>query len=231
MIANAEPTFDFEAKTIKDVESAQRILDRTISRLQLLSSMPVDAARSARLATFFKQAASIKGAIIRAKTSQFMEGIRTAARKKEGKPPRAIIETLIVEKTAERLKGLFPQILRLHLVGSRLRHRYGRDLEFVAVVENEQNMPGRNLVNAIDSKLKVDLFFSLPEEIETHILEFGLGFDIMRWKKTAIKKGYKLNRYGLFKKGLLVSRKMAEIAQLIGMPLKPHLVASLENPY
>lgn len=168
-------------------------------------------------------------------------GIRTAARKKADKPPRVIIETIIVKGIANKIKSVFPQIERLHLVGSRLRHREARDIEFVAVVASLSDMPGRALVNVFDrptDKLKpgnvyppkVDLFFSLPEEVEPHIIEFGLGLDNIRWKKAAKKKGYKLTRYGLFKGSVLVTQKMAQIAHLIGMPLKPHLVMSLENP-
>lgn len=162
--------------------------------------------------------------------SDYLFGIRTAAARKESKSPREVIRTLIVRNLARKVTREFPQIQRLHLVGSRLRHRYGRDVEFVAVVDDEREMPARNIVNALDGPVKVDLFFSLPDEVETHILEFGLGFDIMRWKRAAISKGYKLTRYGLWKGPMRVSNKMAEISALIGMPLKPHLVWSLENP-
>lgn len=169
-------------------------------------------------------------------------GIRTADRKKVSKLPRAIIETIIVKGIANRIKLVFPQIERLHLVGSRLRHREARDVEFVAVVPNLSDMPGRALINIFDRPPdkglksgntylpKVDLFFSTPEEVEAHIIEFGLGLDNIRWKKAAKKKGYKLTRYGLFKGPVLVTQKMVEIARLIGLPLKPHLVMSLENP-
>jgi len=174
-------------------------------------------------------------------------GIRTAAKKKIGRLPRMIIETIVVKRTADQVRALFPQVERLHLVGSRLRHRYARDLEFVAVVKDERNLPGRTLVNIFGRPpdkeiakmspariealpLKIDLFFALPEEVEATILEFGLGLDNIRWKKQAIKKGLKLTRYGLFKGSKLVTRKMEEIAALIGIPLKPHLVHSLKNP-
>jgi DNA polymerase/3'-5' exonuclease PolX len=169
-------------------------------------------------------------------------GIHSAARKKVEKPPRLIIETIIVKGIADKIKAVFPQIIRLHLVGSRLRHRDARDVEFVAVTPSLTDMPGRSLVNIFDRPAdkeiksgkvyppKVDLFFSLPEEVEAHIIELGLGLDNIRWKKAAKKKGYKLTRYGLFKGSVLVAQKMAQIAHLIGMPLKPHLVMSLENP-
>ena len=176
------------------------------------------------------------------------DGIRTAARKKLGKPPRLIIETLVVRGIAGRVKRSFPQIVRLHLVGSRLRHRYARDIEFVAVVGNLEEMPGRTLVNVFgrpsDKEVarmpsarvrsllpKVDLFFALPEEVEIALLEYGLGLDNIRWKKRARAKGMKLTRYGLYKGSILVTRKMAEIAQLLGLPLKPHLALSLANPF
>lgn len=171
-----------------------------------------------------------------------MMGIRTAARKKIGKLPRAIIETIVVKGIANRIKSVFPQVERLHLVGSRLRHREARDVEFVAAVSSLNDMPGRALINIFDRPPdkdikrgktyppKVDLFFATPEEVEAHIIEFGLGLDNIRWKKAAKKKGYKLTRYGLFKGPVLVTQKMVEIARLIGMPLKPHLIMSLENP-
>ena len=158
-----------------------------------------------------------------------MAAIRTAARKKAGKSPRATIPTIKVATVAKSIRGAFPKIKALHLVGSRLRHRYGRDLDFVAVVDDLGDVPGRALtLQAGDTK--INLFVSLPEEVETHILEFGLGFDIMRWKRAAIQKGLKLNRYGLWKNGVKVTGSMRKIAQLLGMPLKSHLVFSLRNP-
>lgn len=159
-----------------------------------------------------------------------IEGIRTAAARKKSKPPRAVIHTLFVKAAVQHVRKMFPQIESLHLVGSRLRHREARDIEFVAVVPNEADMPARNLIDILGREPDVDLFFSLPDELETHILEFGLGFDIMRWKRAAIAKGYKLNRYGLWKSGARVSNKMAQISAIVGLPLKPHLVWSLENP-
>lgn len=170
-------------------------------------------------------------------------GYRTATRKQGPKPPRMVIETLIVKKTAEKIKSIFPNIDRLHLVGSRLRHRDARDIEFVAVVEDPRNLIGRTIVNVFDRPddkdikpgvsypPKVDLFFSLPSEVEAHILEFGLGLDNIHWKKAAQKKGYRLTRYGLFKGSVLVTQKMAQIARLLRLKLKPRLVYSLENPY
>lgn len=151
-----------------------------------------------------------------------------AVREKTGL--RLPIATIVVHRIAEAVRKTFPRILRLHLVGSRLRHKYGRDVEFVAVVEHLEDMPSRNVVGLKIANLKVDLFFSLPQEVEASILEFGLGADIMRWKRAAIRKGLKLNRYGLWKNGKLVAVKMAEIAAILGMPLKTELVFSLENP-
>lgn len=162
---------------------------------------------------------------------------------KTQKPPRAVIETIIVKNIAEKIRGIFPQIARLHLVGSRLRHREARDVEFVAVVEDPRNLIGRTIINVFDRPEnkdikpgktyppKVDLFFSLPNEVESHILEFGLGMDNVRWKKAAQKKGYRLTRYGLFKGSILITQKMGEIAKLIGMKIKPSLVHSLKTPY
>lgn len=158
-------------------------------------------------------------------------GIRTAARRKKSKPPRVPIASFLVQAAAKTTHKMFPQVQELHLVGSRLRHKYGRDLEFVAVVEDEADMPARNMVDALKTDgFDVDLFFSLPDEVEMHILEFGLGFDIMRWKRAAMAKGYHMNRYGLWRGKHLVTQKMAEVAKLLGMPLKPFLVATLNNP-
>ena len=153
-------------------------------------------------------------------------GIRTAARRKEGAPPRMPIATLLVQETARAIKALIPEVKRLHLVGSRLRHKYARDLDFVAV---SRKLAGRNQTLKVGN-LSVNLFFSAPEDVEPAILEFGLGFDIMRWKKKAISMGYHLNRYGLWRGKVLVSQKMAQIASILGLPLKPFLVYTLQHP-
>lgn len=157
-------------------------------------------------------------------------GIRTADRKKAGRPPRMTIATLLVERTAEAIHSLFPKVKKLHLVGSRLRHRYARDLDFVAVVDDLRAMPRRNVTLKIGS-LGVNLFAALPDEVESHLLEFGLGLDIIRWKRKAISLGFVLNRFGLWREGVRLSNRMAEIASVLGMPLKPHLVWSLKHPY
>ena len=143
---------------------------------------------------------------------------------------RLPIATVVVHKVASAVKKLFPGIRRLHLVGSRLRHKYGRDLDFVAVVDDLADVPTRNILDITIGTLKVNLFAALPREVEASILEFGLGADIMRWKRAAIRKGLKLNRYGLWKGERLVAYRMAEIAAILGMPLKPELVYTLENP-
>lgn len=157
-------------------------------------------------------------------------GTKSAARKKEGRPPREVIQTLLVERTAEAVKKLFPKVKRLHLVGSRLRHRYARDLDFVAVVSSLRDVPGRAITLKVGN-LTVNVFVALPEEVEPTILEYGLGLDIIRWKRKAISLGFVLNRYGLWREGARISNKMAEIATILGMPLKPHLVWSLKHPY
>lgn len=151
--------------------------------------------------------------------------------KKTDLAPRAPIATLIIERAARAIKRAFPQIARLHLVGSRLRRKVGRDIDFVAVVEREEDLPGRNLTDIRFGNWAINLFFSLPGEVESHILEFGLGLDIQRWKRIAKEKGLKLNRFGLWKNSALVSNSMKEIASILGLPLKPHLVWSLENPF
>jgi hypothetical protein len=66
--------------------------------------------------------------------------------------------------------------------------------------------------------------------MEAAILEFGLGLDIIRWKRAAISMGYQLNRYGLWRGKVLVTQKMAQISSILGLPLKPHLVYTLKNP-
>lgn len=144
--------------------------------------------------------------------------------------PRIPISTVLVLGAARAIHRLFPKIKRLHLVGSRLRHKYGRDIEFVAVVDRPEDMPGRNVINLKVGNMKVDLFFATAEEAEPTILEFGLGRDIMRWKRAAIAKGLKLNRYGLWNGSVRVTNRMDEIAAILGMELKPHLVFSLKNP-
>lgn len=153
-----------------------------------------------------------------------------AALKKKNLPPRLPIATLLVLRTAQAIKKMFPTVRNLYLVGSRLRHKYARDLEFVAEVDRLEDMPGRNMIGLKFGTLKVDLFFSLPNEVDTHILEFGLGYDIMRWKNTAKRKGFKLNRFGLWKGPTRVTTNMRKIAALLGLPLKPHLVFSRQNP-
>jgi hypothetical protein len=146
--------------------------------------------------------------------------------------PRVPIHTLVITEAALAVKRIFPKIKRLHLVGSRLRRPVGRDIEFVAVVRNKRDLPARNMRGAIKvNNFKVDLFFALPDEVETTILEFGLGLDNIRWKKAAKDRGFKLNRFGLFKGSKKISGSMIEIAGILGKPLKPFLIVSLENPF
>ena len=161
--------------------------------------------------------------------SRRARGIRTAARKKKGRSPRRLIGTAIVNETARAIRRLFPKATHLYLVGSRLRHRYGRDIEFVVEMRNERDLPGRNLQLRVGA-LQVDLFFAFPDEVESTILEFGLGLDNIRWKREAKRRGLHLNRYGLWKGKTFITSHMDDIAHLLGKPLKPHLVWSLENP-
>ena len=144
----------------------------------------------------------------------------------EKKGARLPIATLVVRETARTVKKAIPGIRRLHLVGSRLRHSYARDLDFVAV---SPQMAGRNTTIRIGT-LTVNLFFSSPRDVEAAILEFGLGFDILRWKRKAKSLGYRLNRYGLWRGQVVVTRKMAQIASLLDLPLRPFLVYTLKHP-
>jgi DNA polymerase/3'-5' exonuclease PolX len=156
--------------------------------------------------------------------------IQTAVARKATKPPRELIDTLVVKKAAQAMRRMFPQIESLHLVGSRLRHQYGRDLDYVGLVKEEKDLPGRSLTDLKFGSIKVNIFFALPDELEMTILEFGLGFDIMRWKRKAIQKGYKLNRYGLWRGPVRVTNRMTEVSYLLDIPLKPFLLETLENP-
>lgn len=176
-------------------------------------------------------AAKLAGRIlVGARKARVMMGIK-AARPKKSKP-RRWAEGFLVGRAAREVRQTYPQALRLHLVGSRLRHPEARDLEFVVVVSREEDMPSRNIIDAfrVDG-FDVDLFFATPDEVETHIIEYGTGMDIVRYKRAAIQHGFKFNRYGLWKNDRKVSGSMRDIARLIGMPLKPHLVWSLEHPF
>jgi DNA polymerase/3'-5' exonuclease PolX len=146
-------------------------------------------------------------------------------------PARVPIATLLVVRAAEAVKRAFPEIKRLYLVGSRLRHKYGRDIDFVALVDRKEDMPSRNVLGIPfkSAGFKIDLFFATPDELEPTIIEFALGRD-MTWKRAAIAKGLKLNRFGLWKGSRRISNKMSEIAAILGVPLKPHLVFTLAHP-
>ena len=146
--------------------------------------------------------------------------------------PRQKIASGVVIAAARKVRTMFPQVLTLHLVGSRLRHGEGRDLEFCAVVEDQASLPARTLVGATTvGNVAVDLFFALPSEIQMTILEFGLGLANMTWKRDAIKLGYRLNRYGLWRNGKLVTQNMWETARILGREVPSSLAFSLENPF
>lgn len=141
-------------------------------------------------------------------------------------PSQLPIATLVVETAAMAVKEIYPNIKRVHLVGSRLRHRYGRDLDFVVV---GPGLEGRNKTLK-SNNLSINLFGASPKNVEAAILEFGLGMDIIRWKRVARKKGYQLNRYGLWKGNKLVTTRMLKISNILGLPLRPELVYTLRNP-
>lgn len=143
--------------------------------------------------------------------------------------PRMPIATAAIGVTAKAVKAMDPSIEKLHLVGSRLRHREARDLDFVAVTK-DPNRVGMNVTMRVGN-LSVNLFYADKNTVQPTILEFGLGLDVIRWKKAAQKQGYKLNRYGLWKGNVLVTQSLMEIAFLLGMPVKHELLVSLENPY
>jgi len=142
---------------------------------------------------------------------------------------RLPIETILVKEVAKRIKKLYPQVSKVYLVGSRSRRKIGNDLDFVATVRGSRRLPSRNATIKSDH-MQVNIFFARPCELDTHLLEFGLGMDIIRWKKAAISRGLKLNRYGLWKGKKLVSHNMAEIAAILGKELKRHLIETKANP-
>lgn len=159
------------------------------------------------------------------------QAFQRAAKRKEGAPPRAVIETMIVRRVADFLHDSFPQIRSLHLVGSRLRHREARDLDFVATVPSADELPdGRMKTLSFGPIPKINVWFALPDELEMHVLHFGLGLDSIRWKRRAMERGYHLNQYGLWKGAKLVTQKMVKVAKLLDLPLKPFLVATVKNP-
>lgn len=136
------------------------------------------------------------------------------------------IATLLIHKVAKAVKELY-RAKAVYLVGSRLRHKYGRDLDFTAEVN--KSMAGRNVTFKI-GQLSVNVFFASSEDIEATTLEFSLGMDSIRWKKKARSMGFVLNRYGLWYKGVRVTTKAKEIAAVLGMKLKPFVMTTLENP-
>ena len=133
------------------------------------------------------------------------------------------------EEAAVIVKKAFPKIKRLHLAGSSLRHGSGDDIDFVAVVE-EKLPKDKNIIGFdLGGKLS-DIFFTTEATVESFIIEYGLGMDVIRWKTKAQSLGFKLNRYGLWKDKDLVTTKMVEITDKLGLPLKEHLVRSLNSP-
>lgn len=130
------------------------------------------------------------------------------------------------------VKKAYPDIKRLHLAGSSLRHGAGEDIDFVAVVDVKETVnEGKNKIGfSLDGEMKSDIFFTTEATLETFLIEYGLGKDNIRWKMKAQKQGLKLNRYGLWKGDELVTAKMAEIAKKLELPLKEHLTRSLEAP-
>lgn len=133
------------------------------------------------------------------------------------------------EEAAVIVKKAFPKVKRLHLAGSSLRHGSGDDIDFVAVVEeklpNEKNVIGFDLGGKLS-----DIFFTTEATVESFIIEYGLGMDVIRWKTKAQSLGLKLNRYGLWSGKELVTTKMVGITDKLGLPLKEKLVWSLNNP-
>lgn len=132
-------------------------------------------------------------------------------------------------EAAKLVKEAFPKTKRLHLVGSTLRHGKGDDMDFVAVVE-EKLPDDKNIIGFKVGDTTSDIFFSLDATVESFIIEYGLGMDVIRWKTKAQKQGFKLNRYGLWDGATLVTAKMVEIADKLALPLKEKLVWSLNNP-
>ena len=134
-------------------------------------------------------------------------------------------------EAAVLIKKAYPDVKRLHLAGSSLRHGQGEDIDFVAVVDVKETVnEGKNKIGFDLGGTTSDIFFTTEATLETFILEYGLGKYNIRWKMKAQKQGLKLNRYGLWQGDVLVTAKMAEVAEKLGLPLKEHLVRSLETP-
>ena len=148
------------------------------------------------------------------------------------KSKRVPIDAAIIVASARAIRKLYPNIRKLYLVGSRLRRPIGRDIEFVAEVPPSKPMPRRAIPNALPSApFKVDVFFARPDEVDAHILQFGLGKDDIRWKRAAKARGLRLNRFGLWRGSVRIAGGMEEIAVLLGMPMKPFLLWSKRNPF
>ena len=154
----------------------------------------------------------------------------------------------LVQGAAKVVKKMFPSIRNLYLVGASIRGKTGSDIDFVAevpaVTKRQQKIveklekdqvinlplklpvPGRKNRVAIET----DVFFAYPDNLETTVLHYGLGKDIIRWKTIARDKGLKLNRYGLWKGSREVTGNVAEIAAILGTKLKPFIYGTMDNP-
>jgi DNA polymerase/3'-5' exonuclease PolX len=144
----------------------------------------------------------------------------------------------LVKGSARVVKRLFPGIRKLYLVGASIRGKVGTDIDFVAEMPTETkpdqviNVP--LLIKVPRRKrrvgVEVDVFFASPQTVKTTVLHYGLGKDIIRWKKIARSKGYKLNRYGLWKGMKRVTGSPTKIALILGTNLKPFIQATLDSP-
>jgi DNA polymerase/3'-5' exonuclease PolX len=154
----------------------------------------------------------------------------------------------LIRGAARTVKKMFPQIKSLYLVGASIRGKVGTDIDFVAEVpavtpqqrkivqklERDQviNIPLMLPVPGRKQKVRVetDIFFAYPTNLKTTVLHYGLGKDIIRWKTRARSRGYKLNRYGLWKGKKRITGSPARIAQILGTDLKPFINATLDHP-
>ena len=154
----------------------------------------------------------------------------------------------LVKGAAKVVKKMFPSIRNLYLVGASIRGKTGSDIDFVAevpaVTEKQQkiveklekdqviNIPLKLPVPGRKNKITIemDVFFAYPDNVETTVLHYGLGKDIIRWKTIARDKGLKLNRYGLWKGSKRLTGDPGKIATILGTKLKPFIYGTLDNP-
>jgi len=144
----------------------------------------------------------------------------------------------LVKGSARVVKRLFPGIRKLYLVGASIRGKVGTDIDFVAEMPTETkpdqviNIPLLIKVPRRKRRIgvEVDVFFASPESVKATVLHYGLGKDIIRWKKIARSKGYKLNRRGLWKGKKRITGSVVRIAKMLGTDLKPFILATLGNP-